>query len=34
LRRASTLDKECANSVGSTLSEWGADEDEDAFRDL
>jgi AbrB family looped-hinge helix DNA binding protein len=34
LRRASPLDEEWANSVNSTLSEWGAAEDEDAFGDL
>jgi AbrB family looped-hinge helix DNA binding protein len=34
LRKASPLDEEWAKSTESTLSEWGAAEDEDAFGDL
>jgi antitoxin PrlF len=34
LRKASPLDEEWARSVESTLGEWGAAEDEDAFGDL
>ena len=34
LRKASPLDEEWAKSVDSTLGEWGAAEDEDAFGDL
>jgi AbrB family looped-hinge helix DNA binding protein len=34
LRKASPLDESWAKSLESTLGEWGAAEDEDAFGDL
>jgi antitoxin PrlF len=34
LRKASPMDEEWARSVESTLSEWSAAEDDDAFGDL
>jgi antitoxin PrlF len=34
LRKASPMDEEWAKSIESTLSEWSAAEDDDAFGDL
>lgn len=34
IRRAEPIDRVWAAAVGSTLTEWAEDEDEDAWRDL
>ncbi|MBI2026927.1 MAG: type II toxin-antitoxin system PrlF family antitoxin [Deltaproteobacteria bacterium] len=34
VRKATAFDVEYLNSVASTLSEWGSDNDEEAYKDL